>query len=385
MTELKIGVLLPRSSLYTKMGIDVFAGLKAGLKHCGIDSARFTSENIGFGGDEKDIYARAEKMLMEQDPHLVVAFIEEPMAALIQPLFDGYNKLLLVINPGANLPDPSLVSPLRFSITLQSALASRLTGRMAVENGSKNNFFATSFYEGGYLNCYSFVRGLDVAGGQVLYNDVVPYKLEDYSAEGIKQAIGASRPDSVLAQFSVEAGDVFLKAYAGAGLRTPVYASSFMLEEEWLSKLPCGQGSIKGIAPWCTVLDSEENKTFLERIKTASGRGATVFHLLGWEAALFCEIFFKEYASRGEDINAVAAALGQAVIASPRGKLSSHPGSNYFFGQMYEAEVVKDEGSGNCKVDIRKEVPLREEDINDFINDPPQGIVSRWLNTYLCI
>ena len=385
MTELKIGVLLPRSSLYTKMGIDVFAGIKASLKHCGIADARFTSENIGFGGDEKDIYARTEKMIMEQDPHLVVAFIEEPMAALIQPLFDGYNKLLLVINPGANLPDPSLASPLRFTITLQSALASRLTGRMAVENGAKRNIFATSFYEGGYLNCYSFVRGMDTAGGQVIYNDVVPFKLETYSSEGIKQAIDAYKPDSVLAQLSAEGGDVFLNAFAEAGFRIPIYASSFMLEEEWLAKVPCKLEGITGIVPWSKGLESEENKIFLQKMEAAAGREATVFHLLGWEAALFCEAFFKEYLNNGEDTLAAASAPGLRVLTSPRGRLTAQPDLNYFFAPMYLVEAGKAQSSEKINIRVKREVPVTNEDCKMFVNDPPQGIVSRWLNTYLCI
>lgn len=384
MSDIKVGVLLPRSSLYSFMGGDVFNALKAGLKHLGITSVQFCTENIGFGGSAEEVYSKAEKMLLQDDPQLVIAFLDHYAAAKIEELFNGHNKMLLVLDPGGHVADVWDVSPLRFTISLQAALGSRLMARMAVEQGAKKNIFATSFYEGGYLGCYSCLRGMEKAGGQVYYNDVVPYKLETYSPERLKQAIGAIQPDAVLAQFSIEAGGLFLSAYADAGLNTKIYGSPLMFEEEWLSKQPFNIEGITGVAPWARGLDNEENRVFMEKIEAAAGRSANVFHLLGWEAALFCEQFIKAFNEHEKDIRGTAAALETAVLDSPRGRLVMDRKLHYFFGPMYEVQLASDE-KGMCRVEVKGAVPFTEEECKFFVSEPPQGIISRWTNTYLCI
>jgi branched-chain amino acid transport system substrate-binding protein len=384
MNDLKVGVLLPRSSLYRTIGNDIIAGIKSGLKHKGLSQASFCTANIGYGGSDSEVYAKAEKMLLEEEPDIVIAFVDHYASTKIVQLFEGARKLLLTIDPGAYAPKSWDASPYRFSISLQAALCSRLTGRMAVEQDARKNIFATSFYEGGYLNCYSFMRGMEKAGGMVFHNDIIPYKLDDYSAAGLDKAISDEKPDAVLAQFSAEAGEVFLRSFPESAAGLKIYASSFLLEEEWLSGMPFRTENITGCVPWGSGLDNEENKLFKEKIKEASGKNANVFHLLGWEAALFCGLFIIANKAHGRNAGAISAELEAAVLDSPRGKLVMDATTHHFFGPIYVARVVKDT-TGNCAVDLVKKAAFTVDDQIEYINDPPPGIVSRWTNTYLCI
>ncbi len=61
---LRVGVLLPRSSLFPALGLDILNGIKSCLKHNDVQGAvTFLTDNIGFGIEEAEIYTKAERLI----------------------------------------------------------------------------------------------------------------------------------------------------------------------------------------------------------------------------------------------------------------------------------------------------------------------------------
>jgi branched-chain amino acid transport system substrate-binding protein len=219
----------------------------------------------------------------------------------------------------------------------------------------------------------------------VYHHDVVPYRLEDYTSQNLAEAVARIEPDAILAQFSAEAGEIFLKAFSRSGLTTKLYGSPFLLEEDWLAALPFNPQLITGCVAWSRELDTPANKTFIDTIASVAGKKANVFHLLGWEAAIFSTHFLTLQIENKNNLKATISRLEKAEMASPRGKLKPAPDAHYFFSPMYVAEVVQDEISGNSKLKVGSEISYLEEELNGFVSDLPAGPISRWTNTYLCI
>lgn len=387
MTEIKVGILLPRSSLYPMLGADLVNGIKAGLKQTGNVSIRLIYENIGFGGLEDEVYSKAEKLLLQEEVSMVIGYLDHTAAAKLDKLFEGHNKLLLVLDPGAHVPLEWAPSPHRFTISLQAALCSRLTGYLAAREGIARAAFATSFYEAGYLHCFSYQRGFEAGGGATQYHFVIPFRLEQFTIDPLKQAIEQIQPQAVLAQYSAEAGGLFLDGFAREGLhrQTKVYASPFMLEEQWLSSVPFPFEGICGTVSWTRRLSSAMNNIFLERMENEFGKEGNIFSMLGWEAAHFATQAVEILAEHKGNVLKAGDRFRNISFQSPRGSLNVDPATHYMFSPVYKVSIEKDENTGKCCLGAAEEVFYPEHGLEEFVSDGPQGIFSKWTNTYLCI
>src|SRR3989338_2192712 len=99
----KIGVLLPRSSYY---------------------------EIIGFGADKNSVYRAAERILLDENIAVVFAYLTQRSAQLLRPLFMAANRLLIVLDAGANLPQEWPTTPNILYHSLHNSLGAWLSGKM---------------------------------------------------------------------------------------------------------------------------------------------------------------------------------------------------------------------------------------------------------------
>lgn len=346
-------------------------GIRAGLEYFEAHSVRLIFENIGFGGDSGEVYAKAESLILNEKVRVIVAYLDATEGAKLDALCTAWRVILLVIDPGGHVPVNWNLSPWRCTVSLQGALGCRMTGRLAAEEGAETAAVATSFYEGGYLQNFSLVRGFESGGGRILSHVIVPYRLEDFNINPWAAATAAAPPDAMLGLFSAEAGEVFLKQYAALGLRNRFYASPFMLEETWLATITWPVEGIRGYVPWLRKLDNPANRVFVKRLKDTSGAEANVFSMVGWEAAQFIVHYLNTDSLHGVEIE------------SPRGALIMHPASGHWIAPMYLVAVVQgDDGAPILRLEASKDTVAEFETL---AKEKIQGVFSKWLNTYLCV
>lgn len=129
---LRIGLLLPCSTLFPSLGLDFNNGIKEFLKSYVInDDVSFIMDNIGFGINEQEVYTKAEKMLLQDDVDVLILFADSRIAELLQPLFTACHKILLVVNFGANFPENWTPAPTTITHSLNFCWHARLTGQLA--------------------------------------------------------------------------------------------------------------------------------------------------------------------------------------------------------------------------------------------------------------
>ncbi|UKJ06771.1 ABC transporter substrate-binding protein [Solitalea lacus] len=381
MTEKRVGVLLPRSSLYPTLSIDLMSGFKAYLKKSEV-SVKIFSENIGFGEAEAVVYTKVEKLLLDEDVSFVIAFIDHTEAFKLVPLFSKLNKLLVVMDPGGHIPIDWQSSPFCYTLSLQAAFGSRLTGQLSGQEGAVRPVFATSFYDGGYLQCFAYQKGIEAGGGQIQSHLVVPYVREDFSISPLHDVLEQKQPDSILAQFSIESGEFFLKEYTRSGLykKLKLYTSPFMLEETWLNSMDYPFEGIKGHVTWFHDLENESNHLF----KRTLGGQSNIFSMFGWETGQFfiqCTTILNKY--NGVIVDATHE-LEAIAFESPRGVVEMHSTSHHLVAPMYITEVIPSQ-SGKCKLQLIDTVPDIIEKFEQYKIEKPEGVFSKWTNTYLCI
>lgn len=370
----RIGLLLPRSTDYPAMGFEILDGLRCRLKSSGQKSDLFT-ENTGFGEDQSLTYSKAEKLLLEHNADVLVAYSNSANAELLYTLADTIGKPFIILDAGMQLPREK-PSPYCFHISLQGLHACRMSGYMAGE-GRRKVLMATSFYDGGYRGPYSYDRGLSEAGGSVCGNYVSGYKTAEFNIDNYLSLLQRHEAGAVAACFSSYLAGLFFKAlHEKNSVATPLpfYCSPFMAEEQLLNKCDFPGGEFHAVVPWATSLKSEEQERFLHIIREEKNKTATIFHLLGWEAAIAVTAVWQQGAS----------ALKGLTYSSPRGQVTIHPETHYSYGPLYKGKITPAE-NGKCAFEVSGQLVVDAATHAVVLNDRPDAVVSGWRNNYLCI
>ncbi|WP_298138610.1 ABC transporter substrate-binding protein [Flavobacterium sp.] len=382
---LKIGILLPRSTYYETIGFDLYEGLKQGLKHAGRDDIKLVSENIGFGADKQQCYRSAEKLILEENVSLVIGFIGHRTAQLLRPLFLAANKILIVLDAGANLPQEWSFCPNIIYHSLHNSLGAWSSAQMAVKDGYANGGMVTGYYDGGYLQTFSLSKGFEDAGGTICFNHATGYKKEDFSMEPLINHLNNYPNSALLSLFS---GD-FVQWYflclqqSNEFNNIPIYLSPFALEETMLEKAVFTNNSIKGIASWSKNIPTDENALFKEAMES-SGRIPNLFSLISWESS---QIIIKVLALMEENKNnlpKVADALTSFEFIAPRGKIQFHKETNMTLAPQYEVKIISD-ASGMCQLELGNEVTGTMESFEKLRSFDLEEVTSAWYNSYVCI
>lgn len=382
---MKIGVLYPRSNAHPGIMMDFMDGLGISLKqHQLNDDIQIIAESAGQGGNEKEIYEKAEKLLVLEGVDLLVAYVDLRVLDILKPLLFASGKLVLIVNPGANYPQNWVPQSNIIQLTLQQGFLCWLTGKMASQMNYKNAAMATSFYDSGYLHTAAMVKGFVDTGGKITFNFVNNQRYDD--TFDIKQLTSYLSTDnatnSLLCIFDSLPASLFyaqLNGYdAAGGLR--LFVSPMMLEKMALDKITeRTEFSIEGYMPWHVLLENNANRVFRDCYSRQTNREAGIFSLLGWETGLVLREVFKladgQYANGDE----LAEKMATSKISSPRGELKLDRETNYFVAPVCKCSMKQ--YAGTLEVEWT-DVP--EKEWRSFVECPADGVSSGWTNTYLC-
>lgn len=370
----RIGLLLPRSTDYPAMGYDMLDGLRCRLAKDTGREYQFCTENIGFGENNTLNYAKGEKLVLQDNVDILIAYCHSANAELLYHLAGALKKPLLILDAGMQLPQAA-PSPYCYHITLQGLHACRIAGNMA-GTGNRKVLMATSYYDGGYRGPWSYDRGLSEAGGAVCGNYVSDYKTAAFNIEpylGLLQNTGAN---SVAACFSSYLAELFFKAlYEKNSEVTPVpfYCSPFMAEEQLLNKLDFPGGEFYTVVPWSSSLVNPQQQEFTHCIQQTYN-AANIFHLLGWEAGIVTMALLEHGIQ----------SLKNFSYLSPRGITTIHAETHYTYAPLYKGKIIGD-SNGKCALQIIETIPADGDMHIKVMSDHPTSIVSGWKNNYLCI
>lgn len=380
-----IGILLARSTYYQTIGFDLYEGLRLGLKQLGNSDIRIVSENIGFGADKQQCYRSAEKLLLEENASIVIAYIGHRTAQLLRPLFLAANKILIVLDAGANLPHEWPTCPNIFYHSLHNSLGASLAAKQAVNDGYKTAGMVTGYYDGGYLHTYSISKGFEDIGGKISFNHATGYMSEDFSIEPLKGHL-EQFPNSAL--LSIFSGDFVQWYFEGIknsfeGKNLPVYLPPFGFEETMLADTDYPSDNIKGIAAWSKKIDSIENKNFIEAMISA-GRIPNLFSLLSWEGATIAIETLKLIDKHKSNVPKIASDLQTIKFESPRGKIYFDAKTNTSISPLYNATIIPT-NDGKCELQLEGKTADVYEHFEKLTNQDLNNSASAWYNSYACI
>jgi branched-chain amino acid transport system substrate-binding protein len=385
MMQQTIGLLLPRSTYYTGLSFDIFEGVRSSVHHIERDNIRLVTENIGFGTDKQLCYKAAEELIMHENATVVLAYIGHRMAQVLRPLFQAANRLLIVLDAGANVPHEWPETPNIIYHSLHNSFGSWLTAKRAVNDGFSQGGMITGYYDGGYLQTWGLCSGFISAGGNITFNHATGYNKNDFSMQPLKEHVEKYPEGALLSIFSgdyvqwyfEELKDVFGENHL------PIYLPPFAQEETMLQDAVHPGGLIKGIAAWSSQLNNAENKVFIDTIES-NGRTANLFSLLGWEGALLAIHASDLMLEQKNNLQLVSDSMMNFSFNGPRGKVYFHTPTRHTMAPLFETIIQKDE-DGTCSLVIEKSVENPDSNFEQFITISTENAISGWYNSYTCI
>lgn len=381
---MNIGILYPRSKTHANLGFDFLDGLKSRLKQQLTTHFHLFTESIGFGGMEKEVYEKAEKLLMIEGVDVLIAYADQRVMDILTPLFYASGRLIIIVNPGANYPVNWVPQKNIVSLTLQHGFLCWLAGALAGQSQNPKAAVATTYYDCGYLHMAAITKSLMNAGGTIAFNYVNRQPYDDtFNIDQLADFLSANKHTrNLLCVFDSLPASLFYKKLDqhpdAEDLR--LFVSPMMLEKSALEAGPKEfKFSIDGYAPWLVSADNEDNRSFTAFYRQEVKRQATAFSVLGWEAGMVLQEVFSLADNNYEDGSCIAERLKDVTFYSPRGRLRLDDDTHYFRAPAFRCSVKKH--YGNMEAEYTDNF---DRDWKAFTEDIIEGPTSGWMNTYLC-
>ncbi|MES2775755.1 MAG: ABC transporter substrate-binding protein [Bacteroidota bacterium] len=379
-----LGILYPRSAVYPDMGVDFVDGLKSFIQtKLPGNAPQLYLEGIGFGGAEKEVYDKAEKLLRFDKVDILIAFIDLRVLPILEPLVYSLDKLLVVVNAGANYPTNWIPQPNVVFLGLQHAFLCWMAGMEAAHGQTPNAALATSFYDCGYLHSTAIVNSFVQHGGNLTHNFVYNKSYDAFDIAPLTDFLSAdNHTNKILCVYDTLPGGLFyskLKNHSGAtGLE--LFVSPMMLEDTAIEELRAGiPFEVTGYRPWDAMLEEDANQSFKKAIETYSKKAANIFSLLGWETGLVIEQILSQPTGQHFDGSVIAEQLKQVSLSGPRGTMQLDNETHYFLSPIIRSTV-----KGTDIVSETVPVSTVKQYWTAFTAQPVEGITAGWTNTYLC-
>ncbi|HJT74919.1 MAG TPA: ABC transporter substrate-binding protein [Chitinophaga sp.] len=379
---MKIGALLPRSTFQPLLHHNFQQGMQAYLQYRQVPAELITA-HIGFGTEPEKVLAEAEKMLLEQQVDVLVLYADQDAVQNIASLARSLNRLVLLVHNGAKYPYNWEPHPVVLSHTLNNTIQCRLTGQYAA-GLLKDAAVCTSFYDGGYSHCHALTQSYMDNGGNIAYNFVSQYKVQEFNSTPLHDFLKANtHVQALLSLFNGDLAHCFLQQLQQQDIAKDlqVFASPMLLDET----LPAVYGELRlpfrisGYVPWTSSIDNNANRLLKTQFLHSTGREANLAGMHGWDTALILEHIFNtadQHRFRAKDI---LAGLDGITFDSPRGPLRMDTATHHMLAPAWLVqanEVLEQEVTGR--------VDDTAKTWQEILNDKTIATATGWINTYLC-
>ena len=382
---MNIGILFPRSKAYPLIGSDFLEGIKAFTANASLgEDVKFFPESIGFGGVEKEVYAKAEKLLMIDDVDILVGFIDERILELLKPLLLASAKLFILVNAGANQPANWVPQPNIITLSLRHSFLCALNGQAAASAENKTAAVVSTFYDCGYLHLATVVREFVAAKGKVQFNYINNQLYDDNF--NINELISFLDSDKntktllcVLDSLPASLFYKLLNQYEEAH-HLNLYVSPMMIEKKALENLNNGFNfSVHGYLPWHLSDTREENLQFINHYQKHLKKAPGIFSLLGWEAGMILKEISNNNGGNYRNGELLTEVLKTKKISGPRGTLQLDASTQFYICPAIRCSIP----AGSAEMEMEYNLDFKNE-WEAFTEKNTEGPVSGWTNTYLC-
>jgi branched-chain amino acid transport system substrate-binding protein len=333
--HVKIGYCLSLTGVYASLGEDLRDGLnlyleQIGQKAGGRDIA-VVVENIGSSAVTLT-QETAHKLIKEDKVDIIAGVIDSRVAYSVATHITQSEIPFIISNAGADDLTQRRSSPLIVRTSFSSSGGSHPLGVWAYEQGFRKAVAMGASNPAGYEQVGGICRTFSKMGGTIVQEIWPPLGTQDF-----KPFFSQIQPgtDVILAFFAGSDAARFVKQYAESGLKIPIVAKGFLVDENLLAKEGKEAEGIISESHWSFLLDTPENEQFKTAYTKKYGRPPTLYAEQGFVTGMvIAEALNKTGGQiRGREFVRVMRSL---ELKAPRGLIRfdeyGAPIQNYYIG-----------------------------------------------------
>ncbi len=326
---LKVGLMLPYTGTYAKLGQFIDEGFKLYVQQKG---GKLGGRDIAFVqvDDESKPEAATDNMnrlVGREKADVVIGTVHSGVAMAMVKVARDSKTLMIIPNAGANDATGPACAPNVFRSSFSNWQTTFPMGKVLAEAGVKNVATITWRYTAGAEMIDAFAENFTARGGKIAEKLTVPFPEVEFQA--LLTRVATLKPDAVFSFFAGGGAVKFVKDYAASGLNKsiPLYGAGFLTDGTIPAQGEAANG-IRTTLHYADNLDNPTNVAFLKAFKDKTGKDGDIYAVQGYDAAALLDVGLSAVGGDDKKRDTMIQAMGAAKIDSPRGPLSFNKAHN---------------------------------------------------------
>ena len=277
-TPIKVGLMLPYSGTYIKLGNMIDEGFKLYVKEQGGTLAGRSLDYVKLDDESDPAKAtdNANKLIKRDKVDVLVGTVHSGVAQAMAKAANESKTLLLIPNAGAMMITGPMCSMNIVRSSFNNWQPGYAMGKVAADKGWKTAMTVTWNYAAGHESVQGFTDAFTEGGGKVLKNLELPFPNVEFQA--LLTEIASQKPDVVYTFFAGGGAVKFVKDYV------PLVGAGFLTDGTLEAQGDAADGLLTTLH-YADNLDTERNNAFRKAFKDEYGEEPDVYAVQGYDAA----------------------------------------------------------------------------------------------------
>jgi branched-chain amino acid transport system substrate-binding protein len=316
-----VGVIVPRSHLYSGMGASFQAGLEMALGAFSLQGREIAAEvamiDVGGAGLQRVL----TQMLSTHRPSIILGMLDARLAEQAASICAS-DALFIDCSAGAIVALASRAQTRHLRCTLGQWQSAFALGRWAAGQGKRAAILST-FYDAGYDGLYAFRLGFEEGGGEVPQAVIIDAPHKPLGIAAALTAVARQAPDVVYAAIHDHQAGPFMAAWSASPSAADVLlvANPFMVEHACQHAQLTPAEGVLVCSSYDPALAVPENQDFRRRFQERHQRMPDAYAVLGHDAGTLVATALGR-APAGASVQELMAACTPFAIDSPRGRIA---------------------------------------------------------------
>lgn len=347
---LKIGLMLPYSGTYAKLGENITFAVEMLIAEKGGKLGGREVEIVKLDDESKPELApqNADRLVKRDEVDVLIGTVHSGVQMGIHRVVRESGTLTIIPNAGNVAVTRELCARNVYRTSFTNWQPAYGMGLAAGQRGFRKGVWLSWDYAAGAESAQGFKDGLEKHGGQMVEFLKLPFPQTNF--QPLLAQIPGLGVDVVGAFFAGGGAVQFVKEYAAAGLKVPLCGSGFLTEGTLQAQGAAADG-IETALHYGDGIDNPKNAAFRKAFQEKAGREVDVYAVQGYDAAQLLAIGMEAVKGDIEDEDNLHKAMESAKIESPRGPISMSP-SHEVIHNIYLRKVT---GSENKVVGVAAE------------------------------
>ncbi|MDH4246262.1 MAG: ABC transporter substrate-binding protein [Deltaproteobacteria bacterium] len=338
---IKLGLVLPYSSVYATLGQDITNGLELALEKAGgqVAGRKFEVLKQDSQVDPKVGLQVTTRFIQQDQVDFLIGPVASHVAMAMRKAAHDSQTFLIIPNAGADSLTREQCSPYIFRTSFSNWQPYQPMGVwMAKTAGIKKVSLMAPNYAAGKQALDAFKEGFLANGGQVVSEQYPALKEVDYQPFLTK--VLQDQPQALFVFFAGSDAVKFVQQYAQSGLnkQVPLYSSGFLVEGAELAAQGEAALGIKNSMHYADTLDNPANKRFVADFKKKFNQSPSLYAMQGYDSGQVLVQALTLVKGNTKDKAALQKALETVSIESPRGPFrfskSHNPVQNIYIREV---------------------------------------------------